>query len=1079
MRFNKKKMTKKFIKGASTLLIMLAVFAVGAFAQSQASSGQITGVITDSTGAVVPNATIVVISKDTEIERSTNSNASGIYKFIILPPGTYKVRAIAPGFDGKEIDAIVNVSRTVDVDFQLGIGEVSVTVDVSGDEIQSTSSTPDAVLDDTAISELPINGRRFQDLATLTPTAQVDPSRGQISLSGQRGINANINVDGADYSQPFFGGIRGGERSNSAFTLPQESVREFNVISAGYSAEFGRSTGGIINVVTKTGGNNLHGSAFYLLRHKDLARANSYANAVIDSLQGQGITGTVAPTQQQFGGSIGGPIVRDKLFFFGSYEQQKVDAPRQVLYRNSLDVDSTTLTTGQLDVFNTFKGLEVPFTLTNNAYAALGNIKWQINESNELRIRGNYSRNKAENAVTTGEFSVDPTTNKSLLTNGTEEDKTYGFVGQWVSFVSSNMVNEFRGQYTREDRPRLSNSQVALVANTYGDIGTRSFLPTTQYDTRLQLTDNLTYLAGEHAVKFGFDFNRMYADQSFGFSQFGNYNYYDSNDSRFLDVLSNVPNTNSPFGRFDNRFAYFRTQVGDLKAAYGVTEFAGYVQDSWRVTPSLTLNYGLRLSKQFNPDPELGNTALINEVQGGSYQIFGGNSVDPTQIVDSPLQFGPRLGFAWDPNADGKTVVRAFGGMYYARTPMLLLAGAFNNFRTTPGDLTVRFPFSIPGTFDQTAFDAANPDYVALVGTGQLPNTVYRHFAVLGIDLNNSDLTNMPNLTSTQLQTINNSILTASGLSQSSLGFFGGAQPTLNASDYENPTSVQAGAGFEHELYKDFIIGIDYSFVKTTQLQRNLNINQRTAVTLDTETLRPIYSGSRSVSTLGNITYRESSAKSVYNAVTFRTRFQNRYMQISAYYVLSDSRSDDDNERSAGGYTYDDAFHLNNEFGYSALDRRHQFSASPIFFLPYGFEVSSTIRLRSGLPFDSLVGSDLNNDGTRNDRPYLLPGTPLERNYFRQPGVYDIDLRVQKGFTFGEDKELVFTGEFFNIMNLSNIQFGFSQRRYCNNSNSDCGLSGITNTNFRKIKDSNGDIITSNYPGSQVFQAQLGVRFRF
>src|SRR5262249_18318350 len=146
------------------------------------------------------------------------------------------------------------------------VGGVSEAITITADAIQTTVSQPDAVLNQTAINNLPINGRRFQDFVTLTPTAQVDPQRGQISLSGQRGINSNINIDGVDYNQPFFGGIRGGERSNNAFTIPQESIKEFQVISSGYSAEFGRSSGGIVTAVTKSGTNDYHGSAFYLIR---------------------------------------------------------------------------------------------------------------------------------------------------------------------------------------------------------------------------------------------------------------------------------------------------------------------------------------------------------------------------------------------------------------------------------------------------------------------------------------------------------------------------------------------------------------------------------------------------------------------------------------------------------------------------------------------------------------------------------------------------------------------------------------------------------------------------------------------
>ncbi|MDH3492704.1 MAG: TonB-dependent receptor [Acidobacteriota bacterium] len=1072
------KLVSRFLPAAA-LVLLCGIIQV--FAQSQTSTGQITGVVSDGTGAVVPNATMTLTNKNTGKSATTTTNSTGIFQFVLVQPGTYTVAASGGGFEEQTREVIVNVGRTVDVNFSLGVGDLTAVVNVTGEEIQTTRSEPDAVLNDTQISNLPINGRRFQDLATLTPTAQVDPSRGQISLSGQRGVNSNINVDGSDYSNPFFGGIRGGERSNSAFTVPQESVREFNVIAAGYSAEFGRSTGGVISVVTKSGGNNLSGSAFYLLRPEQAARAHSYAKAIGDALVTQGISPGTAPTQHQFGGSIGGPIKQDRVFYFGSYEQQKVSAPRQVLFRNALDVTPSTLTPGQRAVYDLFKSLEVPFTLTNDAIAGLGRVDAVINDTNTMNVRFNFSRNEGKNAVTTGEFDVDPTTNRSLLTNGTEKDRTYSLNGQLVSSISATVINEFRAQYSKEVRPRLANSAVALISNTYGDIGTRSFMPTTQFDTRVQIADSLTFLVNNHTLKAGFDFNRMHADQSFGFDQFGTYSYFDSTDTRFLDVLSNIPNANALFGRFDRSNATFRQQIGNLKVAYTVTEFAVFAQDSWRYNKNLTLNFGIRLDNQFNPTPELGNTALIDAVQNGNYPIFAGSSMDPTEIPDSGLQFGPRVGFAWDPAGDGKTVVRGFSGVFYARTPLLLMADPMNNFRTTPGNLTVQFPFTIPTQFNQAMFDAQNPGYVGLVGPGRSPNTVYRHFAILGINLNSSPLTNMPGLTPAQLQTISAAILAASpGAPTSALGFFTGAQPTFMAPDFKNPMSLQFGGGVERQLSKAFSVGADFSQVRTTQLQRNKNINIPVATSINAVSGRPIYNRNlRPVPTLGNISVRESSAQSMFRALTLRARFTNEWLRLNAFYVLSKSESDDDNERDSGGFGYVDAFNYQPEYGPSRIDRRHQFTANPIFFLPYGFEISSAIKLRSGVPFDSQVGADLNSDNVNNDRPYTAFGVDLGRNAFRQPGVYEVDLRVQKGFNFDDRKRLVLTAEFFNIFNSANIQYGFNQTRYCNNSNADCGLSGITNPNFKLIRDSSGNIITSNFAGSQVFQAQFGARFQF
>ncbi len=192
-------------------MILLVLIGVGqSFGQAQAGSGQITGVVTDSNGAVVPNATVTLTSKSTNETRTATTSGDGTYRFVLLQPGKYSVKTTAANFGEVALEVEVQVGRITDANVTLGASGVSAVVEVTAEGVQTTTNNFDAVQNETAIQNLPINGRRFQDFVTLTPTAQVDPSRGQISLSGQRGINSNINVDGVDYNQPFFGGVRGG-----------------------------------------------------------------------------------------------------------------------------------------------------------------------------------------------------------------------------------------------------------------------------------------------------------------------------------------------------------------------------------------------------------------------------------------------------------------------------------------------------------------------------------------------------------------------------------------------------------------------------------------------------------------------------------------------------------------------------------------------------------------------------------------------------------------------------------------------------------------------------------------------------
>jgi hypothetical protein len=355
----------------------------------------------------------------------------------------------------------------------------------------------------------------------------------------------------------------------------------------------------------------------------------------------------------------------------------------------------------------------------------------------------------ALNGVSTGETSFDPTTNRSLGTNGTERNRNIAVVGQLITNIGAQAINEFRMQYAREDRPREANIIAPNVFTTIGEFGTRNFLPTTQYDTRLQFTDSVSIVKGNHNIKIGGEYSRIFASQQFAQGQTGEYSLTGQTTGNTLTFLSNnraatgFPNF---LGRFDVPQAIYRQQIGNGQAEIKVQELAMFAQDSWRVTPKFTLNYGLRVEKQYNPEADISNTALVDLVRNASFPLAGGKGIDPSVIPDSDFQFGPRLGFAYDLEGNGKSVFRGYAGMYYARTPLILFADAVNNFRSTPGN--VRASLGSGFSFSQTAFNTflatpAGADYRAITGcnpTGTAtqiafctPNTVYRQFAVIGL----------------------------------------------------------------------------------------------------------------------------------------------------------------------------------------------------------------------------------------------------------------------------------------------------------------------------------------------------------
>jgi|GEM_PF-287906 len=1174
----------KLVKFAFVIILVLGVSIV-ALAQSQASTGQISGVVEDTNGAAVPNANVKAKNKETGLERAVTSSGDGVFSIVLLPPGTYTVTAEVTGFAATTIDdVVVNVGRTADAKITMGASGVQATVLVTAEAVQVTRNESDAVVNETAIKSLPINGRRFQDFVTLTPTAQVDPSRGQISLAGQKGVNGNVTIDGADYNQPFFGGIRGGERSNLAFTVPQEAIKEFQVVASGYSAEFGRSTGGIVNAVTKSGTNNHRGSAFWLYRPSGLARGNEFTQALADQkLTALGVDPTLAATQHQFGGSIGGPIKKDKLFYFGAYEQQRFRAPRQIVFSipTGFPPSTITLSAAQQAVLGFYNGEQVGYEQTNDAYAGLGRVDWTINDRNNFNVRFSASKNDALNAASRGETAIDPTTNSALSSNGTEKNTTRILVGQLVTSLNSNTVNEARFQYARETRPRLSNSEVPNFVTVFGSFGaagssTSSFLPNEEHDTRYQVTDSITWLKGNHNFKFGGEYSHINAAQTFGFNQFGRFNLTLNPSSTScvnttncaadtLLRLSNVPvaqgsvpsyssnTTNAFLGRFDSTLATYNVQIGNRIAALSEQQLAFFGQDSWRITPRFTLNYGLRAEAQYNPTPDASNTTVVNVVKNTAFPFRGGKGFDPTTIPDSGWQFGPRLGFAWDPEGQGKTVIRGYGGIYYATTPLLLMAAPINNFRTPPGDVSVQLPFSIQ-TGNQNAFNtflgtAAGAQYLSITGCNPAaavgsdaknrctPNTIYRQFAILGVNLNSSALSSLPQLTPAQVSSI-----------ASAIGFtpnpFNGAQVIGMAEDFKNPRSVQYGGAVEREVYRGLVIGVNFDYVHTTRNQRNVELNLPAPLTgeqyiafltannsaanvatwsapggifdqirssgrsyIAVSTPGALFSSTTGLTTtrqrptlaqqgfnLGSVQVRSSIGKSLYRALTFRARWTNKRLQLNTYYTYSRLLTDDDNERDSGGVSYDNPYDFRREYYASRINRESQFMAQPIFFLPYDFEVSSAMRLRSGLPFNAAVGADLNGDTINNERPLLVPGLEYERNFFVNHGIFDVDLKVQKSFRFGESRQLMLSSEFFNILNRPNLLVGTSAApgtnttfgsggQFCTAASQICGLTGGPPSNpvFLQVRDPNtGAILINNVnPGSQVFQMQLGVRLQF
>ncbi|MCS7024516.1 MAG: TonB-dependent receptor [Bryobacteraceae bacterium] len=1017
------------------LFVVLVCATALLFAQADANRGQIVGTVLDANQAGVPGAKLRIKNLGTGFVREVTANETGQFRVLQLDAGTYEVVAEAQGFSPSTTSGIVvNVGSTVGLNIVMQVQAVSTTVEVAESLLNVAMPAPAAVVNSTAITNLPINGRRFQDFATLTPTVQVEPSRQQLSFAGQRGINANVMVDGADYNQPFFGGIRGGERSNFNFTIPQSAIQEFQVITTGYSAEYGRSTGGILNTITKSGTNEYHGEAFYQIRHRELSANNPILNR------------QPSETVSQFGGAAGGPIRSNRWFWFGALEQQLGNIPRQVFFAQ---LAGRTPTPQTQDALNFFRGEERNFKQTNRNIALTTRTDYQFQKGHRLTLRYNFQNSTEENAVSTG-GALNPISNSALSNEGIEKNRNHFGTLQYTHLFSPNVINDLKFSGSYEIRPRLANSQTPSVnASPIGLFGARTFLPTTQDDHRWQITDGLSLTRGSHSVKLGLDFSLLSTFQTFGFNQFGSFVIQSSDVTRILQLLSVGPGQN----RFDDRAPginyFYDRQIGNTIADFGVRQLAFFAQDSWRVNSRLTLDYGLRWEGQWNPTPVTNNTEVLNRVNDFQFPI--GARLRPTTIRDSLDQIMPRFGFAWNMNPTGRrTLVRGHAGIFYAATPMLLFSGPTNNLRLPPGDVSIRL-------------------------TSSPTNTLYQQFLAVGVDLNRFPLGSLPVI---PVETVQRAAALAAG--GAAVDPFRGVNLTLMASDFRNPRAFQSGLGVEREITDRWLAGVQFNYVNTTQLHRNRDYN------LPFPTIRPadgraIFSGiPRPIPTLNLITVRESSARSMYRGVTLQSQYRSKKFQFMAFYTWSETFSDDDNERDAGGTLYNNSFDLRPEYHYSNLDARHQFTSSFVYTLPFGFEVGGIFRSRSGLPMNPRTGADTNGDASANDRPYSAPGVVFKRNSFRNRGVVNNDLRILKNFRLGNDvRRLQLSAEMFNLFNIDNVTFNANGAIY--------GLGIGTNgqpvavdPRFQSLRRPDGsyDPNTTQQVGNP-FQLQLGIRFFF
>ncbi len=623
------------------LAVLLLAFGLtgSALAQTDVTTSRISGTVEGTDKASLPGVTVEATNKETGLKIVDVTDANGFYRVLNLPTGTYSISATLDGFVTATADNVrLLLGSAPTVNFTLQSDKISETITVTSEAplVEVTNTTVGTTIQNEQIKNIPSAGRDFRQLVLLTPESRLESERNTLSLSGERGINTSVNVDGVDYNNAFFGGTVGAAEGRAPLSISQESIKEFSVVTNGASVEFGRSGGGFVNIVTKSGTNSLRGSGFYFKQPQSL---------IADFPEGSRAPGvSLAPADQnkdQYGGSLGGPIVKDRLFYFLSYDKQKQDITIPILAANLLPA-----------FFTTYPALASPadYVQTVNGSVAFGRVDYQLNPSHRLMLRGNFTKYDGTNGTSNS-------ASRTESYNGIEGLDSKAYVASYTGQFSSDLLNDLNINYVDEQTPRqdkgLNLPEIQVGGLRFGEV---SFLPIDTTNKRKAFADTLTYLLDRHVIKGGVEYNDTSVDQVFKGNWRGVFIF--ANNAVFLAGRWRE------YRQFGGLGGLTSDQAG--KAAFSQKETALFLQDQWYLRPNVTVTAGVRYERLDNP-----NAPILNPNDPGP----NGTLRLSAQIPDSNNQISPRLGVSWAP--DEKTAVRFSVGRYWSRTPALLWAQPF------------------------------------------------------------------------------------------------------------------------------------------------------------------------------------------------------------------------------------------------------------------------------------------------------------------------------------------------------------------------------------------------------------------
>jgi hypothetical protein len=1006
-------------------LVPLLLTLVWAACAQSLDSGAIQGLVLDPTSRPVPGAQLLLTNPTTGSTQLKISNADGSFNFNSLGAATYLLQVSAFGFDSWQARAVVQIGSITTLNAQMPLAGARQSVEVQATAapvLDTTDATVATTIDAPAVDNLPSSGRRWSNFALLTPGVTPDAdANGLLSFRGIGALLNNNTVDGADNNQAFFSEERG--RTLVAYSTSQASVSEFQVNVSNYSAQYGRAAGGVVNTVTRSGTNDLHGQIFLFDRNNAWAASNPFTAITTRNADGTFTTANVRTRDSllQGGFAIGGPILRDRLFGFLTYDHYARNFPGIARASNPAKLLATptaqTIQTlaARLDVYPA-QALASYNTVLTGLNSLLGNVPrtadqdivfpkldWQLNDRNHLTFQYNRMRWSSLNGVQTS-----PSALFGIASFGNSTVKEDAVIARWAYFLTPNLLNEVHVQYGRDLESELSSPPATFEQgfshNIYGrppqvqissygfSFGKPPVLDRAAYpdERRDELVDTLTWVHGHHTLKAGYEVNYVndYSDALYNAN--GTYVY--------SDVIGFVTDYLSPDHCDASTtgvgvlpcYSYYRQGVGPTTFQFQSADYAGFISDEWKLFPRFTLSLGLRYEYEQLPNT---NVALVNP-----------DIPATANLPHDKNNYGPRIGFAWDVTGSSHTVLRAGVGTYYGRI------------------------------INSTAFSA-------LTETGT--STSQRSYFYKPLDLGAPPFPYV--FSSTPVTTV-----------APSAAYF---DP-----HFQNPQIHQTEVSLEQELARHTNLTLAYlgSYGRELPDYIDSNIDLASVGTITYQVVDASHKGplpstyvSKFFTTRLNPNYQQitrifSETNSKYQAAVLRLDHQMSSV-FDLHTSFTYSHAADYNQNATAFTDADDVLDptdLRLEYGNSNFDIRSRLTGGAVIHTPWrvrglrgelvnGYELAPTLELRDGLPYSmhtagavpsvkyintvletdvlSGVGASINGSGGDTRIP------EVGRNTYRYPGIVNVDLRAAKRTRINERMQLEVLVESFNLLNHTNV----------------------------------------------------------